>query len=65
MRCFYAPVQWVMSCVQWAAGDNMCHLPPGSLDAFVSAVGNRPLSRVFWSAPSPGTLAGFCEVLNY
>ena len=37
-------------------------LPPaGSLDAFVSAVGDRPLSRVFWTAPSPGTLAGFCE----
>jgi hypothetical protein len=21
------PAQWVMACLQWAAGDSMCHLP--------------------------------------
>ena len=29
MCCFYTPVQWVMSCLQWAASETMCHLPPG------------------------------------
>ena len=27
MCCFYMPAQWVMSCLQWAAGEQMCHLP--------------------------------------
>ena len=28
MCCFYMPDYWVMSCLQWAAGETMCHLPP-------------------------------------
>ena len=29
MCCFYMPVQWVMACLQWAAGETMCHFPRG------------------------------------
>ena len=24
MYCFYMPVQWVMTCLQWAAGEKIC-----------------------------------------
>ena len=26
MCCFYLPTQWVTPCLQWAAGEEMCHL---------------------------------------
>ena len=29
MYCFYMPAQWVMPWLQWAAGEKMCHFPPG------------------------------------
>ena len=29
MCCFHMPAHWVASCLQWAAGEQMCHLPPG------------------------------------
>ena len=32
-RCSYMPVQWAMPCLQWAAGEKMCHLlVPGRAD---------------------------------
>ena len=27
MCCFYTPARWVASCLQWAAGEKVCHLP--------------------------------------
>ena len=29
MCCFYTPAQWATPSSQWAAGEKMCHLPPG------------------------------------
>ena len=39
MCCFYMPVQWVTPCLQWAAGEKMCRLPPGLLGWLVSGGG--------------------------
>ena len=43
------PVQWVMPCLQWAAGETMCHLlGPMERVRFVSlrALGDEPAAHV-------------------
>ena len=56
MRCFYTPAQWMMARLQWAAGEIMCHLPPGQTDlvtllcgatAAAAAAATVPLAHVF------------------
>ena len=48
MRCFYMPVQWVMPCLQWAAGEKMRRLPsPGHKSMF-----DGDSLVTVWSAPN-------------
>ena len=49
VRCSYMPVQWVMPCLQWAAGETMCHLlEPMERVRFVClrAFGDEPAAHV-------------------
>jgi len=36
-----------------------------TLNPFLAAIGDRPRDTCFWSVPSPGTLAVFCENRHY
>ena len=33
--CFYMPAQWVMACLQWAAGERTCHRLPRKAEAML------------------------------
>ena len=47
--CFYMPVQWVMPCLHWAAGEKMCHLPlEAALYTAATFLAFIPLLALYW-----------------
>ena len=42
------PAQWAMPCLQWAAGEEMCHLPPPQAFYFTKLETNMTITYVMY-----------------